>query len=130
MSGFVRESDCHWVQGRFELFRNYDEYGERLARPRTLLIDSEQLESGDALDKEFRTMASDEIERFRRDLVQRSGNLAAGEKITDEDLLRGGMNTVGEPGKLGGSIRCVVSVSMLTEGWGANTATHILCHPP
>jgi len=59
----VRESDGQWVQGRFELFRNYDEYGDRMARPRTLLIDSEQLESGDALDKEFRTMAADEIER-------------------------------------------------------------------
>jgi type III restriction enzyme len=36
------------------------------------------------------------------------------------------MNTVGKPGKLGESIRCVVSVSMLTEGWDANTVTHIL----
>jgi len=27
---------------------------------------------------------------------------------------------------LGGSIRCVVSVAMLTEGWDANTVTHIL----
>ena len=29
-------------------------------------------------------------------------------------------------GKLGEHIRCVVSVSMLTEGWDANTVTHIL----
>jgi len=36
------------------------------------------------------------------------------------------MNTVGKPGQLGSSIRCVVSVSMLTEGWDANTVTHIL----
>ena len=36
------------------------------------------------------------------------------------------MNTVGKPGRLGESIRCVVSVSMLTEGWDANTVTHIL----
>ena len=36
------------------------------------------------------------------------------------------MNTVGRPGKLGADIRCVVSVSMLTEGWDANTVTHIL----
>jgi type III restriction enzyme len=126
ISGFVRESDGQWVQGRFELFRNYNEHGDRLARPRTLLIDSEQLESGDALDKEFRTMAADEIERFRRDLVQRTGNAEAGEKLTDQDLLREVMNTVGKPGKLGESIRCVISVSMLTEGWDANTVTHIL----
>ena len=36
------------------------------------------------------------------------------------------MNTVGKPGRLGEHIRCVVSVSMLTEGWDANTVTHIL----
>ena len=36
------------------------------------------------------------------------------------------MNTVGRKGRLGGEIRCVVSVSMLTEGWDANTVTHIL----
>jgi type III restriction enzyme len=36
------------------------------------------------------------------------------------------MNTVGKPGKLGENIKCVVSVSMLTEGWDVNTVTHIL----
>ena len=36
------------------------------------------------------------------------------------------MNTVGKPAKLGEQVRCVVSVSMLTEGWDANTVTHIL----
>jgi type III restriction enzyme len=126
ISGFRREGDGKFEQGRLALFRNYDEYGERLPRPRTLLIDSEQLESGEALDKEFRSMAADAIERFRRDLVQRSGNAQAGEKITDQDLLREVMNTVGKPGRLGESIRCVVSVSMLTEGWDASTVTHIL----
>jgi len=36
------------------------------------------------------------------------------------------MNTIGKKGRLGQSIRCVVSVSMLTEGWDANTVTHVL----
>ena len=48
------------------------------------------------------------------------------EKLTDENLLREVMNTVGKQGKLGEQIRCVVSVSMLTEGWDATTVTHIL----
>ena len=129
VSGFKRKNEDEsetYVGGRFELFRNYDEYGNRLARPRTLLIDSEQLESGEALDKGFRDMAGDEIERFRRDLVQRTGDARAGEKISDQDLLREVMNTVGKAGQLGEGIRCVVSVSMLTEGWDANTVTHIL----
>ena len=41
-------------------------------RPRTLLIDSEQLESGEKLDDNFRAMAADEIERFRRDIIERT----------------------------------------------------------
>src|SRR5207253_11385380 len=48
------------------------------------------------------------------------------EELSDEDLLREVMNTVGKPGKLGEQVKCVVSVSMLTEGWDANTVTHIL----
>jgi superfamily II DNA or RNA helicase len=39
------------------------------------------------------------------------------------------LNTVGKAGKLGERVRCVVSVSMLTEGWDANTVTHILGIP-
>ena len=113
--------------GRLALFRNFDETtGNPLPRPNTLLIDSEQLEAGDALDDNFRTMAADEIERFRREIVERTGDARAGDNITDQELLREVMNTVGKPGQLGGSIRCVVSVSMLTEGWDANTVTHVL----
>src|SRR5690606_5988348 len=106
-----------FVPGRLPLFRNHDENGNPLARPRTLLIDSEQLESGEALDDNFRTMAADEIERFRREIVERTGDVQAATKLTDQDLLREVMNTVGKPGRLGEPIRCVVSVSMLTEGW-------------
>ena len=112
--------------GRLELFRNYDDYGNRLPQPRTLLIDSQQLESGEALDKDFRDAAADEIERFRREMVERTGDIRAGDHISDQELLREVMNTVGKPGRLGESIRCAVSVSMLTEGWDANTVTHIL----
>jgi type III restriction enzyme len=112
--------------GALPLFSNYDSHGEPLARPRTLLIDSEQLESGEALDDNFRSMAATEIEQFRRDIIERTGNLQTASHITDAELLREVMNTVGKVGKLGESIRCVVSVSMLTEGWDANTVTHVL----
>ena len=114
------------VNGRLKLFQNFDEHDNPLARPRTLLIDSEQLESGAALDDSFRNVAKDEIERFRREVVERTGQGRHAEDFTDEDLLREAMNTVGKPGRLGASIRCVVSVSMITEGWDANTVTHIL----
>ncbi|MEI7989920.1 MAG: DEAD/DEAH box helicase family protein [Chloroflexota bacterium] len=129
ISGFQQENEdgsSKLVAGRLELFRNYDEYGNPLARPNTLLIDSEQLESGEALDPNFRQMARDEIERFRREILQRTGDQRQADSVTDQDLLREAMNTVGKLDRLGGSIRCVVSVSMLTEGWDANTVTHIL----
>jgi type III restriction enzyme len=71
-------------------------------------------------------MAADEIERFRREIVERTGDPTRAEGITDQDLLREVMNTVGRAGQLGESIRCVVSVAMLTEGWDANTVTHVL----
>lgn len=129
ISGFNRENEDGTTtleNGRLELFRNFNEHGDQLARPHTLLIDSEQLESGDALDKNFRAMAADEIDRFRREIIERTGDIRQAENITDQDLLREVMNTVGKEGRLGESIRCVVSVSMLTEGWDANTVTHVL----
>ena len=130
VSGFFRKNadgTSSLVNGRLALFRNFDETtGNPLARPNTLLIDSEQLEAGDALDDRFRAMAADEIERFRREIVERTGDARAGANLTDQELLREVMNTVGKAGTLGGGIRCVVSVSMLTEGWDANTVTHVL----
>ena len=129
ISGFQRENEdgsTSLENGRLALFRNFDEHGNPLARPRTLLIDSEQLDSGEALDKHFRAAAGDEIERFRREIVERTGDRRRAEQLSDQDLLREVMNTVGKPDALGGSIRCVVSVSMLTEGWDARTVTHVL----
>jgi type III restriction enzyme len=131
IGGFVRGDSAadggqtFYHEGRLPLFRNYDANGNRLARPMTLLIDSEQLESGDALDANFRDMAADEIERFRRELRER-GDPATANNVTDQDLLREVMNTVGKENRLGESVRCVVSVGMLTEGWDCNTVTHIL----
>lgn len=130
VSGFVRKQDDGTEtleNGRLALFRNFDETtGNPLPRPNTLLIDSEQLEAGDALDGSFHDMAKDEIERFRREILERTNDFRAAEQITDQELLREVMNTVGKHGQLGAGIRCVVSVAMLTEGWDANTVTHVL----
>jgi type III restriction enzyme len=129
ISGFERKNaDGSFTpqNGRLALFRNFDEHGNPFPRPNTLLIDSEQLEAGEALDDNFRKMAATEIDRFRRDIIERTGDTRAADNITDQDLLREVMNTVGKHGQLGGGIRCVVSVSMLTEGWDANTVTHVL----
>jgi type III restriction enzyme len=129
ISGFERENEdgsTTLQNGRLELFRNFDEYGNRYSIPRTLLIDSQQLESGDKLSDDFRRAASAQIDWFRWERVERTGNREDADNITEQELLREVMNTVGKEERLGGQIRCVVSVSMLTEGWDANTVTHVL----
>ncbi|EME63696.1 BPTD_3080 family restriction endonuclease [Amycolatopsis decaplanina] len=110
--------------GNLSLLSNVVE-GKPLARPRTILIDSAQLESGEGMNPVFKRDAGAEIAAFKADYRRRYPG-ADVEKITDEELLREVMNTVGKKGKLGEQVRCVVSVSMLTEGWDANTVTHIL----
>jgi type III restriction enzyme len=110
--------------GELDLLSNIVD-GKPLARPRTILIDSAQLESDKGLKPEFKQAVGAEIATFKAEYRRRNPGADA-EKITDEDLLREVMNTVGKPGKLGEQVRCVVSVAMLTEGWDANTVTHIL----
>jgi len=111
--------------GQLSIFRNDDDHGGWLQRPNTILVDSQQLESGDAMSKEFKQIAAREIDEFKDEYRIRFPGRDA-ENLTDEDLLREVMNTVGKAGKLGENIKCVVSVSMLTEGWDANTVTHVL----
>ncbi|MCR5752621.1 MAG: DEAD/DEAH box helicase family protein [Kiritimatiellae bacterium] len=108
------------------LFSNYDDYGHLRAKPNTILVDSVQLESGEGLSDQFSKVAAKELEVYKRELVERSGDAKAAENLKPQDILREVMNTVGKPGKLGAHVRCVVSVSMLTEGWDANNVTHIL----
>ena len=112
------------VPGKLSLFSNVED-GNWSARPKTILVDSEQLESGGAMSDDFRRIASREIDEFKTEYRDRYPERDPA-KITDEELLREVMNTVGKNGKLGEQVRCVVSVSMLTEGWDANTVTHIL----
>ncbi len=112
------------VPGELSLFSNVED-GRWTHRPNTILVDSEQLESGEALSDEFKRIAATQIEEFKAEYRERFPGRSA-EELEDQDLMREVLNTVGKPGKLGEQVRCVVSVSMLTEGWDATTVTHIL----
>ncbi len=105
------------AKGNLPIFNNEDN-GAWRDQLNTLLIDSKQLESGEALKGEFKKAARTQIEQFKQKM-----NV---EKVTDAELLREVMNTVGKRGKLGENIKCVISVSMLSEGWDAKRVTHIL----
>lgn len=114
------------VSGAKELFSNYDPVTKRpLKRPPTLLIDSDALENSDQINEDFKKIFASEIEEFKKDYARLHGQGSA-ESISDGEILREVVNTVGKQNKLGSHIRCVVSVSMLTEGWDANTVTHIM----
>jgi type III restriction enzyme len=114
------------VNGKFKLFDNFDSQTKTpVTKPPTLLIDSDALENSDQIDASFKEIFSKEIEVYKREyrIIHPERSV---ENITDSELLREIVNTVGKKGKLGQHIRCVVSVSMLTEGWDANTVTHIM----
>jgi type III restriction enzyme len=110
--------------GAIELFNNVKDQ-RWLHRPNTILVDSRQLESGESMSDDFKKLAAHQIEDFKAEYRRRFPGRDA-ENLTDEDLMREVLNTVGKKGKLGEHVRCVVSVSMLTEGWDCNTVTHIL----
>ena len=86
ISGFERTNEdgepTHVHKGRLELFRNLRRHGNRLPAPNTLLIDSEQLESGEALDPEFRELAAAGDRAVQaREWSQRDGAPRAAEAI-------------------------------------------------
>ena len=113
------------VAGMYDLFSNYEPGTlQPRSKPPTLLIDSDALENSGQIDESFKSVFATEIERFKREYAKTHGQGAA-EQITEVEILREVVNTVGKPNSLGAHIRCVVSVSMLTEGWDANTVTHI-----
>ena len=112
--------------GRYDLFSNFDPQTLRPhKKPPTLLIDSDALENSGQIDEGFKRVFAAEIEQFKSDYRVIHG-AAAAENITDAEILREIVNTVGKRGTLGAHLRCVVSVSMLTEGWDANTVTHVV----
>lgn len=113
------------VAGVFDEFSNYEESGLPKRKPPTLLIDSDALENSDQINDDFKRVFHTEIEEFKKEYAQQHGGGSVSD-ITEAGILREVVNTVGKPGKLGAHIKCIVSVSMLTEGWDANTVTHIM----
>ncbi len=123
--GVNEDGEPRYHRGRFDVFSNYDGMGSPKSKFPTLLIDSSAIDdAGITIDENFKKVYTKEIEDFKHEYANQHGAGSA-DKLTDADILREVVNTVGKPGKLGGDIKCVVSVSMLTEGWDANTVTHV-----
>ena len=82
-------SERGFIDGKLPLFSNV-ENGRWRSRFRTFLIDSSQLESGEALSDDFRKIAAREIEEFKKEKQARGESI---DNLTDADLLREVMNT-------------------------------------
>ncbi len=110
LSGSI-DDDGAITPGAFPELANIDENGQWHQEPRTLLVHS-------------KVGGSDTIpDPLKKMLVEAAG---LGTKADAEAAVREMLNTVGKQGRPGAQVRCVVSVSMLTEGWDARTVTHIV----
>jgi type III restriction enzyme len=88
------------VQGAKDLFSNYDPATNKpLKRPPTLLIDSDALENGEQINDDFKKIFASEIEEFKKDYARMYGQ-GSTDKISDAEILREVVNTVGQQGKL------------------------------
>ena len=118
------EGNTIYIDGHFATFSNYKN-GVPVKKQPSLLIDSIALEEANAIvDDEFKRVFANEIRMFKYEYATLHGAGSA-DNLSDSDILREVVNSVGKHGRLGQDIRLVVSVSMLTEGWDANTVTHI-----
>ena len=109
-------SDGRLIEGHYEEFSNVVTGGEGAApawrsEPRTLLVHS-RLDDDDAIGASFKKRLTEQAKHMGDDVPA--------------DAIREALNTVGKEDRLGEKVRCVVSVSMLTEGWDARTVTQIL----
>ena len=117
VAGYREDSEdgsVRFVPGALDLFSNVLSDGSGFEEnPRTLLVHS-KLDSDDAISGRL----GSEMRSVAGRLGRESGDF--------KDVIRETLNTVGQVGRKGEQIRCVISVSMLTEGWDTRTVTHVL----
>ncbi|MEX2609162.1 MAG: DEAD/DEAH box helicase family protein [Gemmatimonadota bacterium] len=84
---------------------------------------------GDVFPELLSNTAAEPLRTIRIDsklLEEAESRVEAGSRADAAERLREIVATVGQVGKPGEQVRCVVSVQMLSEGWDANNVTHIL----
>ena len=109
-------TDNGWQEGASKIFSNVRD-GKPLKSPVTLLVTSE-IDDFDSAD--WKSLAIEQEAFFP----------ANADKRDRANHIKNVFQTVGQRGKPGEKIRCIVSVNMLTEGWDARTVTHILGYRP
>ena len=122
ISGYVesRNGKEVWHHGRYPTFTNVKMDGSGpVESPPTLLVHSEiddgDINTWDGINKLQKAFFAPKGEPTKRELVE---------------YVRRTFNTVGKTGEPGEHVRCIISVSMLTEGWDAHTVTHVFGFRP
>ncbi len=113
VAGSHREDGRRGARGHLELFSNYDQNGNPLKRPPTLLVHSRLFEKTPTSSSEKKIVDEQAV------LFGLEGSLDK-----KQEQIRGLFTSVGQIG-IARHIRCVISVGMLTEGWDAKNVTHV-----
>ena len=120
VAGYRPDETRPWEPGRLDEFSNVDPVTLQLRTPlRTILVHS-KLDQEDKIQGNFSKYLKQQSESFRQAMPTYPW------LKEDQEVMREVRNTVGKEGKPGEQVRCVISVSMLTEGWDTRTVTHVL----
>ncbi len=107
-----------WKPGVYRRFSNVkDDATGPVEHPLTLLIHS----GIDDTDEEG--TGADKVAEIQKEFFSPQGSSIT--KAARKAYIRKAFNTVGKKGEPGEHVRCIISVSMLTEGWDVRTVTHI-----
>lgn len=106
-----KDKNSIFIPGAYDLFSNGSPNASNGLN--TILVHSrmDEDESLHSMQRIFR----DEAQKIFDDSTHKSSY----------ETIREVLTTVGKKGKLGEQVRCVISVSMLTEGWDAKNVSHI-----
>ncbi|MDA7990929.1 MAG: DEAD/DEAH box helicase family protein [Gammaproteobacteria bacterium] len=120
IAGHYDQKAERWVTGKYSVFSNVKTDGSGpVDDPPTLLVHSK-------IDKVSVDSEWGKINKTQQYFFP------PGKRNVNQymEWIRDIFSTVGKPGLPGDGIRCVISVSMLTEGWDARTVTHIFGFRP
>ena len=115
IAGYYDEESGIWQKGAYTKFSNVKTDGTgRRKNPPTLLVHS-------GID-DAEEQGAVAVTKTQKHFFSPGQDATQAESVA---FIRKAFNTVGQAGEPGEHIRCIISVSMLTEGWDVRTVTHI-----
>ena len=115
------EDENGWNPGRIPQFSNIRTDGSGpVSSPPTVLVASDIDDPKEYSGKRGQSILDEQIKVHAPELQD-----TRGARTTFRNMLRDMYMSVGKTGELGANIKCVVSVSMLTEGWDCRTVSSV-----